>query len=226
MVATLEYVKRKFDEFNSLIFEGALQPLPFRLSRARTFLGQIKYTRRRRLLGGVRYSDFQFVISNATDLPESEIEDTIIHEMIHYWILSNQMQDTSPHGSIFKSKMNEINRRFHRHVTISHRMTQEVAGQNQTIRQHLLCVVRLDNGQTGITLAVKSRLFQLWNELPRCSGVVQCRWYSSLDPFFNRYPRSLSPKVYPITPAELNDHLRDAIPLVREGNTIHAAPMH
>lgn len=45
MKVTLEYVERKFAEFNDLMFEGKLKPLPFRLSRARTFLGMVRYKR-------------------------------------------------------------------------------------------------------------------------------------------------------------------------------------
>jgi len=70
--------------------------------------------------------NFQFVISTKVDLPEAEVEDTIIHEMIHYWILSNQMQDTGPHGDIFKAKMKEINMKYNRNLSIVHKTTNMV----------------------------------------------------------------------------------------------------
>ena len=85
MIASIDYVKRKFAEYNERCFEGKLEPLPFRLSSARTFLGQVRFKRKPNPDGTWHYSDFIFVISNKRDYPETEVEDTILHEMIHYY---------------------------------------------------------------------------------------------------------------------------------------------
>ena len=162
MKVTLEYVERKFAEFNDLMFEGKLKPLPFRLSRARTFLGMVRYKRKRKLFGGWHYSDFQFVISSLYDMPENEVEDTIIHEMIHYWIFSNQMQDNKPHGNLFCGKMEEINRRFGRHLTVTHTKTEADLSNDREIRRHLICISKIKDSDTlGITIASKTKLFML-----------------------------------------------------------------
>lgn len=221
MIPTLDYIERKFNEFNALMFEGKLQPLPFKLSTARTFLGQVKYQQRRLPDGSRRFTNFQFVISTRVDLPEAEVEDTIIHEMIHYWILSNQLQDNRPHGDIFRRKMQEINLTFHRHITVRHKMSQDEVEQDREVRQHLICVSRLRDGRCGITVAAKSRLFQFWDKMPHFPGVIEQYWVLSLDPFFNRFPRALTPKIYPVPADDLEIHLQDAKPLVRTGNSIH-----
>ena len=221
MRPSLDYIQHKFDEYNTLCFGGKLQPLPLRLSRARTYLGQVACKRRRTLRGTWHYYDFVFRISTLIDLPEREVEDTILHEMIHYYILSNQLQDSSTHGRLFTSMMREINRRFGRHITISHRKTKEEYEQDVQVRQHFICVVRLGSGSTGIIIAAKSRLNRIWNALPHISAITSAQWYLSHDPYFNRYPRSLSVKVYPIPPSELEEHLRDARMLIRQGNIIH-----
>lgn len=220
MVASLEYIEKKFKEYNELMFEGKLQPLPFKLTTARTFLGQVRFYQEKQPDGTMRYMNFQFVISTKVDLPETEVEDTIIHEMIHYWILSNQMQDTGPHGDIFKAKMKEINLRFNRNLSIVHKATKEEADQDKEVRQHLICVVRLRTNQMGICIASKSRLFQLWDEMPNFPKAAECNWYVSTDPFFNRFPRATSAKLYPITRTELEEHSKDFKPLVRSGNNI------
>jgi hypothetical protein len=51
-------------------------------------------------------------------------------------------------------------------------------------------------------------------------GVVECKWYSSTDPFFNRYPRAIKVKIYRIAAEDLEKHLQDAVPLIRNGHTI------
>jgi len=223
MIATIEYVKAKFQEFNELMFEGKLQPLPFKLSSARTFLGAVKSYREKNPDGTWHYCGFQFLINTKIDLPEQEVEDTIIHEMIHYYILSNQMQDTSAHGEIFMRKMQEINMKFNRNLSVSHKATKEEADSDTEVRQHLICVIRFKTNEMGITIANRSRIFQLWDELPKIPKVAECNWYVSTDPYFNRFPRASSLKVYPVSRDEIEEHLKDAKKLVRTGNNIKIA---
>jgi hypothetical protein len=210
MLATQEYVERKFEEFNKLCFDGKLKPLPIRLSHARTFLGQLAYKRTRKWFGSCQYTDFVLKISVQTDLPEQELEDTILHEMIHYYILSYQMHDTSAHGEIFVRMMNDLNRKYGRHITVSRRRTAEEMERDVRIRQHLVCEVRFKDGRTGIMIAAHTRLAVLWDAIKRVPEVSYSRWYVSTDPFFNRFPRALTPKVYKISAADLEEHLKGA----------------
>ena len=220
MKATIDYVKKKFNEYNELCFEGKLKALPFRLSHARTALGQVKFMQEKNPDDTWHYYGFVFVISNLLDLPEKEVEDTILHEMIHYYILSNQMQDTSPHGEIFVRMMKDINRRFDRNISITHHTTKEEHDKDTQVRQHIICVCRMRGNQMGITIATKSSLFQLWDEIPNFPKVVECNWYVTTDPYFNRYPRAKTVKIYPIPYDELEEHMKGAQPLVKSGNYI------
>lgn len=220
MIPTIDYIERKFKEYNDLMFEGKLQLLPFKLSSARTFLGQVRCIRKKNPDGTWHYSDFQFVISNKIDYAENVVEDTIIHEMIHYWIFSNQLQDNAPHGKLFVAKMQEINRRFDRSLTVVYKTTKEELNKDSEKRQHLICISRMRGNQLGITIANKSRLFMLWDELPKMPKVVECNWYVSTDPFFNRYPRASSLKIYRISRDELELHNDDFKKLVRNGDNI------
>lgn len=223
MRATKEYVERKFNEYNAMCFEGKLQPLPIVMSRARSFLGQVGFVRKRNLNGTWHYYNFVFRISIVLDQEESIIEDTILHEMIHYYILSNQMQDTAPHGKIFRTIMNNLNKRFDRHISISHKKTEAEKNSDKQIRRHLICIVDFKDGTTGVCFAAQTRLFEFWKKIPKSVGVKQCTWYISTNPYFNRYSRSITPKVYRIPDTELKYQMRDARRLVKEGNTIHVA---
>ena len=154
-------------------------------------------------------------------MPENEVEDTIIHEMIHYWIFSNQMQDNKPHGNLFCGKMEEINRRFDRHLTVTHTKTEADLSNDREIRRHLICISKIkDSDALGITIASKTKLFMLWDELPKVRQVAKCAWYVSTDPFFNRFPRASSLKIYKISKEDLDAHRHDFNPLVRMGDTI------
>ena len=57
------------------------------------------------MFGGTKYYDFKLRINKRIDLPEQEIEDIIIHEMIHYHIAYNGIKDTSTHGRVFMNKI-------------------------------------------------------------------------------------------------------------------------
>ena len=119
MKATVPFVEEKFRQFNESYFGGELPPIPIVLSRARTFLGKLEYKGKRGIFGAVvSYYDFRMKISYNFDLPENELEDVIIHEMIHYYIVLNRIKDTSTHGKVFKGIMHTLNSQYGRHITV------------------------------------------------------------------------------------------------------------
>ena len=136
MIPTVEYLEERFDTFNRMCFEGALPRIPIKLSHARTFVGRLVYRPVRNWRGRVvRREDFVIRISTRFDLPEAEIEDTLIHEMIHYWIAWKDIPDSSTHGREFRRIMQEINTRHGRHLTISHKSTPEEQDADTRIRR-------------------------------------------------------------------------------------------
>lgn len=218
------YIEERFHHFNILCYGGRLVMPPIRLSRSRRALGQVRFMRRRRG-GKVEFSNFDFAISVllARDLCEQEVEDTILHEMIHYYILSNQLQDSSAHGVLFKSEMQRINHTFNRHITISHRSSSPVEQGNREkddARMNVVAVLRLPDNRWGVMVVARTRVLQLWNQLERVPGLKQVLWFLSDDSFFSRLPRRTTLKYYPMEASELLDRLSSARILVRKGNNI------
>ena len=101
MKATIPYIEQKFEEFNQQMFAGQLPKLPIELSDAKTFLGVCAFKTRKGKDGKKICYDFKLRINTRIDLPDEEIEDTIIHEMIHYFIGYNQLEDASAHGPTY-----------------------------------------------------------------------------------------------------------------------------
>ena len=112
MKPTIEYIENKFREFNHLLFDDKLPILPIQLSNAKTFLGMLVYKKKRKLFGKMELYDFRLRISIRLDLPEREVEDTIIHEMIHYYLYYTGEDVKVKHGKAFKRKANEMNRAY------------------------------------------------------------------------------------------------------------------
>lgn len=209
MKPTIDYLQERFAHFNTLCFEGKLPPVPIALSNARTFLGKCVCREKRGLLGLLVKREFTLRISTAFELTADELDDILIHEMIHYYIGVNNLHDTSSHGKQFRHMMNTINSRHGRHITISHRST---PGQAQDTRQrwHVVAVVTLTNGKTGIKVLprIAQRVITFYNSVMTAREVSYVTLYLSNDPYFNRFPTSSVLKVHYIDPTDLTPHLK------------------
>ncbi|MBR1872688.1 MAG: SprT-like domain-containing protein [Bacteroidales bacterium] len=214
MQATLPYVQSRFREFNESIFGGALTEIPVQISRAKTFVGCIAYKKRRSLLGGTRYYDFRMKINGRADLPEAELEDTIIHEMIHLYIYQKGLRDTSTHGKVFREMMDGINSRFGRHITISHK-GDDASFVDSRPRLRVVAVVTLKDGRTGIKVIPRKaeRVAEYERGMKRTGMVSAMEFRMCTDPFFNKYPSSSALKVYFVDKEEIEAHLEGAVKL-------------
>ena len=125
MIPTIEYVQQKFREFNRQMFDGKLPEPPVSITNAKTYLGVCAFRKHRKWNGRLEYSDFKIRISRRFDLPQDEIDDTIIHEMIHYYIGLFSPADMPGHSPLFRKMMADINERFGRHISVSHRLSKE-----------------------------------------------------------------------------------------------------
>ena len=224
MKATVPYIEKKFEEFNRQIFGGKLPKIPVELSDAKTFLGQCVYKKRRKPFGKAELYDFRLRINARVDLPEREVEDTIIHEMIHYYIGYNKLEDASAHGPLFLGIMNEINRKFGRNLTVSHKSTQEQREQLQDKRSryHVIAVVSFRDGRKGIKVlprVVRSILYY-YNNVLASKEIKDIQLYMSNNVFFNRYPNSSAMKVHFLETDEIRKQLEGAEKMECDGKTI------
>ena len=225
MKPTLQYVQDKFREYNQQFFNGKLPELPIELSDAKGFIGVCRYKKRKLENGSVELYDFRLSINTRIDLPEDEIEDTIIHEMIHYFIGINRLEDSSSHGPMFQHLMKSINEKYGRHITISHRGTKEEAEQaiDSRPRWHVIAVVTYFSGRQGIKVLprVVERILAYNKGVKSAPGVARVEFFMSNDPFFNRFPNSAALNVYTVDKDDLKTHLKDAkILTLSEDNVI------
>ena len=222
MRASLDFITDRFDYFNSLCFAGKLPTVALRISRARTYMGQLRYMNKRNLFGMKKITNITLSVSSRFDMEQDVIEDTLLHEMIHLHILVNQLRDSSAHGPLFRSIMDVINKKYGRNISISHRKTEQDQASDTQRRRHYICVSTLTDGRTGITLAQPSAIFRLWREISLFPLVKETRWYVSTNPYFNRFRRSRTVKIYKADRQELLSQLATARPLRNENGHIFA----
>ena len=185
---------------STLCFGGALPPVPIKPGRAVRSLGSCTYKKRKHLFGRTEYYGFTIRISTRFDLPENELEDILLHEMIHYEILVNQRQDTSAHGRLFRARMKEINENFGRHITVSHRSAslQLCLVADATPVWRMVALVRLKDGRTGIkVLPDNTRRLRAYRRGLKLSGQVSSiEFYRTADPWFSRFPKSSALNIF------------------------------
>lgn len=224
MEITIPYIRKKFEEFNQQMFAGKLPMLPIKLSNAKTFLGMCCFKTRKCQNGKAEHYDFTLRMNTRIDLTEQEIEDTIIHEMIHYYILYFKLPDTGPHGKLFQEIMNGINQKYGRHLAISHKSTK--AQREQAVdtrkRYHVIAVVSLHDGKTGIKVLprVLPSILKYYNTILTSEQVDSIQLYMSCDIFFNRFPCSSAFNVIFLEQKEIMEHLKDAEKMECDGKAI------
>lgn len=224
MKATIPFLQQKFETFNRLLFDGKLPPAPIELSSAKSFLGACVCRKRNSAFGQTEQYDFKLRFSTRYELTKEELEDTLIHEMIHYYIGVNQLSDRSAHGPLFRQLMQHINKQYNRHLTISHRGSPRVPESEapSKVRWRVVAKVRLCEGSVGLKVLprIDSRILTYYNTLSALDTVRSVELFLSCHPFFERYPCSAAFKIHPLAESEIDRHLQGAEQLTCDGNQL------
>lgn len=224
MNITIPYIRQKFEEFNQQMFAGKLPLLPIKLSNAKTFLGMCCFKTRKNKNGIAEHYDFSLRMNTRIDLTEQEFEDTLIHEMIHYYILYFKLKDTAPHGQLFQEIMNGINKKYGRHLSISHKSSKRQKEQaiDKRQRYHVIAVVNFLDGRKGIKVLprVLQSILKYYNAILTSKEVASIQLYMSCDIYFNRFPCSSAFNVVLKEEEEIMEHLKDAEMMGCDGKRI------
>lgn len=121
MALTIDILHAWFRQFNADYFGDELPVPRIALSKARTRLGTMSYRRVRKLLRWT-YTDFTIRISTYYECSEREYQETLLHEMIHYYIAYKNISDTSSHGKVFRQIMQQLNNEHGWNITITSSM--------------------------------------------------------------------------------------------------------
>lgn len=216
MIPTIAYIEEAFDKYNKLCFQGTLTPPRFKLSRSRSQLGWMKFKWRRRLFKTVKY-DFTIALSTCYDLTEDEADDVLIHEMIHYYIASKNMEDDAPHGALFHRFMNQINERYGRHITVSSRRRHVAAVQPKDEKgtTWLVLALEMTDGKRYLSTVSTSAAGRLNGQLDSIPHLHRHAWYMSSNHFFGTLPRVRSLRAVRVTEEEYETYLNGAT-MIRE----------
>lgn len=213
MRISADYAKEKFRYFNHLCFGDALPEIKIIINNSRRSLGMFVHPGRSAGNPKSRIRECSLKFSQRFDLDQPIIDDTIIHEMIHFYIWYNDLNDTSTHGHIFRHFMKDINLKHSRNITVTHRCSETELNSDTHHRNNFICISRWKNGSTGLTVCARTKIFEIHRLLLGQPDIIHVTWYWSRNPWFNRYPVSRTAKIYHITSeTELNANLATATP--------------
>ena len=140
---TQAHLSAWFDEFNRDYFGGKLPEPRLMLSRSRTQLGSMRCKSRVRL-GRVETFDYAIHVSVLFEQDEKGFKNVLLHEMIHYYIAYNNIQDTAPHGDVFRAMMNRLNSEYGWEMKVSERgKALQVAQEHVPRREYLVLAMSL-----------------------------------------------------------------------------------
>ena len=185
---TIDYLRQAFEHYNNLIFDGKLPVPKLKWSRAKTRLGQMA-CKRKKSWGRTKFYDFSISVSNYYKLTTEQIDDVLIHEMIHYSIAYTGLKDTSSHGIVFRSMMDKINRTFGRHLTISVRTRNLQPRTAQQPKDYLILALKMKDGKYFLSSVNPSAAGKLAISLARTREIAHYAWYQSQDEYFHSMPR-------------------------------------
>lgn len=224
---TVEYLEKAFDHYNHLCFGGLLPRPSLRLSRAKSRLGWMRYKVDANGESLIPY-DFTIGITTAYRLNTEQIDDVLIHEMIHYHIVYHQLRDNAPHGRRFRQIMETINHDYQRHICISVRHTNlstndGLASQtphncsdhrrSKRLPPYFVLVIQTTDDHYYLSSVAPNAVGKLHAIACKQKHFRQVRWFVSNDPTFSRFPRVRTLRGVSISQEEYNRITSEGTPL-------------
>lgn len=197
MQVGIVWLRDNFQRFNRQYFDGVLPEPHFHIGRSRTRLGSLSYKRglawRRSLFPAksVYKGAFTLSMSNYYDQSECQFQNVLLHEMIHLSIAASGLEDTSPHGVIFRGMMARLNREgWNISVTTSMRGTPKAyTGSSTVIMQYLVLALEMKNGTYFLSSVNPKCARELGRQLKLVPGVSHYAWYTTSDKWFEDMPK-------------------------------------
>ena len=216
MTLTTDILRTWFRQFNTDYF-GSELPMPrIVLSKARTRLGTMACKCTHRLMKRV-YTDFTIRISTYYECTEREFQETLLHEMIHYYIMYKHIPDTSSHGKVFREMMHRLNSRYGWHITVSSSMRgRKIADEHGRSRRSafLVLAIVLDDGSRMLSVVSPRSARKLDVMAQGVKEIVDHSWYLSSDPYFADFSKVRSLRARRVDQDLFNEKTAAMQPLV------------
>lgn len=176
-----------------MYFEGKLIEPTFAVGRSRTRLGSLSWKVRSRHLFGVKF-DYTIRLSNYYDLEERDFKSVLLHEMIHLYIESQHLKDTSSHGVIFRRIMQIINKDGW-NIRVASKIDETKQAQTaKRKRSRVVMAVTITNGEHLFSVVNPHYAREINKRVAGSRGIKDVSWYVSDDDYFATFAAVRTPK--------------------------------
>ena len=178
MIITIKEIKEQFDIWNEKAFNGELPTPQFELMQTRRMLGQFCP---RKVMGQYTY---KIRISVFYDRPFEYYVDTIVHEMLHFYIKYKDIKDTSSHGRVWKRMAAKLSRKFGLTIT---RTNPAGGGATEAVREkrggkmEYVFLTKMKYGRLGAAVVPPTKVtyfrrgFESWKAISDCK-LIKAPW--------------------------------------------------
>ena len=185
MIVTIQQMEALYNEWNEKAFDGKLpNNVSFKLSKAKSWFG----------LFLVKLGKPTIKMSTTHDMNENGIRDVMVHEMIHLYCWKFEPRSQWHHGDVFKSKMNEINRKFGTHVVAKglYENFERISANPTKLTERLVCAVYSKRLGNGFAVVTPSFRFKFNKAMETWSDIDYIRYYMTTDPYFEHMRKRVS----------------------------------
>ena len=206
MQITTDWLGRHFDLYNERYFGGGLPRPRLGLSNARTRLGVVTYKIHRERTGPrpsdvkKTYCNFCIRLSIYYEQTERDYQNTLLHEMIHYYIGVNGLQDDAPHGTLFRRYMDQLNRQGW-NITVRKNAKLQPKAQKRA-EPRLVLAIRMKSGECWFCVINPSHIRQIEARMRSHVPYESYGWYLANDFYFMDYAQSRTLRGH-VVPSEL-----------------------
>ena len=155
-------------------------------------------------------------ISNYYDADEVTFKSVLLHEMIHLYVVSARLKDTSPHGVIFRREMRRINADGW-HIGVSAKVggLKTAGDMKADKRQRIVLAVVMNNGKCLLSVVGRNYVRLVDSAVRRSPDVKSHGWYVSSDDYFAAFPTVRTPKGRVVTHETFERITSSMLPLSR-----------
>lgn len=130
MIISTQQFNEFFDKINQLYFENKLPRIKYKIANSKCYFGRFV---------AKNANDYYISISSVLLNTIKDFENTLAHEMIHYYIWYFKIKDSSSHGYVFQDFMRKINSYGLHKITISSKSQRPENKEGFEIKHGFLC---------------------------------------------------------------------------------------
>ncbi len=192
-----------FRDCNVKYFDGELPEPDICVSHSRTRLGYFTCRFSRHGLSGIqalkvlsgqihipgKVRDQRIGITDYYLMTDDQVEDVMVHEMIHYSIAYTGLKDSAPHGVVFRGMMDAFNRKFGRHISVITQTKNWQPRAAQRPSSYLVLGLRMKDGTFFLSSVNPSYAADLERRVSSLRNVDAHWWVRTTDDYFRSFPR-------------------------------------